>query len=42
MIKKLLENLDFKETSKNIYKKQYSNHNNYEITILCSKHTKLI
>jgi len=33
MIKKLLENLNFKETSKDIYKKQYPNHNNYEITI---------
>ena len=33
MIKKLLENLDFKETSKDLYKKQYTNHSNYEITI---------
>lgn len=33
MIKKLLEILDFKETSKNIYKKQYLNHNNYKIVV---------
>lgn len=33
MIKKLLEKLDFKEISNDLYKKQYSNHNNYEITI---------
>jgi type I restriction enzyme M protein len=33
MIKKLLENLCFIETSENIYKKQYQNHNNYEIII---------
>jgi type I restriction enzyme M protein len=33
MIKTLLKNLNFKETSKDIHKKQYPNHNNYEITI---------
>ncbi len=33
MITKLLENLNFLKTSDNIFKKQYQNHNNYEIVV---------
>ncbi len=33
MIQKLLVSLDFKETTNNIYTKQYPKHNNYEIVV---------